>query len=91
MHFKNYQIDGSQGTIRGQFRGDTLFVLYDFFAEGTHSIAEEAFLKRNDTLVRGFGERDEIKGIYRFRDRGDIDFSAGQVFRPILCTDMSGD
>lgn len=86
LHFKNYQIDGSQGTIRGRFSDDTLFVRYDFHAEGTHNITEEAFLKRGGTLIRGFGERTASEEVYRFTDRGTIDFSEGQVFQPISCT-----
>lgn len=91
IHFKNYQIDGSQGAVRGRFHGDTLFVLYDFVAEGTHNVTEEAFLKRGDTYVRGFGEREEIEGVHRFTEKGDVDFSDGQVFVPVQCTDGFGD
>lgn len=91
MHFKNYQIDGSKGVIRGKFHGDTLFVLYDFIAEGSHSITEEAFLKRGGTYVRGFGEREEMDGVHRFTDNRGIDFSNGQVFVPVRCTDGFGD
>src|SRR3546814_9711342 len=46
LHFENYQIDGSQGTVEGRFHGDTLFVIYDFHAEGSHNRTEEAFLKQ---------------------------------------------
>lgn len=91
MRFKNYQIDGSQGTVRGRFHGDTLFVLYDFFAEGTHNITEEAFFKSGNTYIRGFGEREHIRGVHRFIDRKSIDFSVGQVFLPASCVDGFAD
>ncbi|GGG82301.1 hypothetical protein GCM10007415_13910 [Parapedobacter pyrenivorans] len=86
LHFRNHQIDGSQGTVHGRFRGDTLFVLYEFQAEGTHNITEEAFLKRGGTLIRGFGDRSPSEEVYRFTDHGAIDFSEGQVFQPVSCT-----
>ena len=85
LHFKNYQIDGSQGTVRGQFQGDTLFLVYDFHAEGTHNMTEEAFLKQGTDLVRGFGDREEDKHLYRFTDRNAIEFSTGQIFKPVSC------
>ena len=86
LNFNNYQIDSSQGTVHGRFSGDTLFVRYDFHAEGTDNITEEAFLKRGGTLIRGFGDRSLNGNIYRFTDRGTIDFSEGQVFQPVSCT-----
>ncbi|MGV3761054.1 hypothetical protein [Parapedobacter sp.] len=85
LHFKNYQIDGSQGTVEGRFRGDTLFVVYDFQAEGTHNRTEEAFLKRGVDLIRGFGDRRPVGNTYRFTNRGAIDFEAGQIFQPVPC------
>lgn len=85
LQFKNYQIDGSSGTISGRFHGDTLLVHYDFFAEGTHNVTEEAFLKQGDQYIRGFGDRQEASGVYRFTDRQAIDFSDGQAFRPVTC------
>jgi len=85
LQFKNYQIDGSSGTVSGRFEGDTLLVKYDFFAEGTRNITEEAFLKQGDRYIRGFGDRKEVDGVYRFADKRAIDFVDGQVFRPVAC------
>ncbi|MEC3881141.1 hypothetical protein [Parapedobacter sp. 10938] len=85
LHFKNYQIDGSQGTVTGRFHGDTLLVVYDFHAEGSHNRTEEAFLKQGVDLIRGFGDREPDGNTYRFTDRGAIDFEAGQIFQPVSC------
>src|SRR5690606_5901841 len=85
LHFKNYQIDGSQGTVEGRFHGDTLLVVYDFHAEGTQNRTEEAFLKRGTDLIRGVGDREPVGNTYRFTDRGAIDFEAGQIFQPVSC------
>ncbi|WP_353185970.1 hypothetical protein [Parapedobacter lycopersici] len=85
LHFRNYQVDGSSGSVSGRFRGDTLVVFYDFFAEGMHSVTEEAFLVQGDTYIRGFGERQETAGIHRFIDSRAIDFSDGQAFHPVPC------
>lgn len=85
LHFKNYQIDSSQGTVEGRFRGDTLFVIYDFQAEGSHNRTEEAFLKRGADLIRGIGHREQVGNTYRFTNHGTIDFEAGQIFQPVPC------
>lgn len=85
LHFKNYQIDGSQGTVAGRFHGDTLLVIYDFHAEGTDNRTEEAFLKRGADLIRGAGDREPIGNTYRFTNRSAIDFEAGQIFQPVPC------
>lgn len=87
LHFKNYQIDGSRGTVHGRFQGDTLFVQYDFLAEGTQNLTEEAFLKQDERYVRGFGEREATDGVHRYVDRSAIDFTEGQVFVPAACAD----
>lgn len=85
LHFNNYQIDGSQGTVEGRFHGDTLFVVYDFQAEGAQNRTEEAFLKRGSNLIRGVGDREPMENTYRFTDRGAIDFKTGQIFQPVSC------
>ncbi len=85
LHFNNYQIDDSQGTVEGRFHGDTLLVIYDFQAEGTQNRTEEAFLKRGTDLIRGVGDRGPVGNTYRFTDRGAIDFEAGQIFQPVPC------
>lgn len=85
LHFKNYQIDGSQGIVEGRYYGDTLLVDYDFHAEGTHNRVEEAFLKRGPGLIRGVGDREPDGNTYRFTDRSAIDFEAGQIFQPVPC------
>lgn len=85
LHFKNYQIDGSRGTVEGRFHGDTLLVVYDFHAEGAHNRTEEAFLKRGADLIRGIGDRESIGNTYRFTNRGAIDFEMGQIFQPVPC------
>lgn len=85
LQFKNYQIDGSQGTVGGRFQGDTLIVIYDFHAEGTHNRTEEAFLKRGADLIRGVGDREPVENMYRFTNHSAIDFEAGQIFQPVPC------
>jgi len=85
LHFKNYQIDGSSGTIDGKFYGDTLWVVYDFFSEGMHSIKDEVFLQKGDTLIRGFGEYEQMVEKHQYNDKASINFKNGQSFLPLSC------
>lgn len=85
LFFNNYQIDDSRGIIRGRFKGDTLFVVYDFMAEGMHNQTEEAFLKRGDSLIRGFGDRQMINETMTYQKSANINFNKGQVFHPVSC------
>ncbi|MFC3198818.1 hypothetical protein ACFOET_14445 [Parapedobacter deserti] len=85
LRFDNYEIDGSRGTVHGDTSGDTLFVQYDYQAEGMRSVTEEAFLQRGGALIRGAGDREEHENVYRFTDRATIDFTDGQIFQPVSC------
>ena len=46
----------NKGTFSGVLRGDTLVADYTFMSEGVTSVRQIAFLKRNNTLVEGYGD-----------------------------------
>lgn len=85
MAYLFYEKDKSWGTVDGSFRGDTLFVDYSFFAEGTHSFRELAFLKRNGAFVLGTGEIRNSGNRDVFKDPHNIDFSGKVVLQPVPC------
>lgn len=85
LRFDNFQIDGSQGTVKGVQRGDTLWLTYDFMAEGTHNITEEVFLMHDGELIRGQGERMESDGVYKYVNSEEISFEDGQIFHLTSC------
>lgn len=85
LEFDNYQIDDSQGILQGTQKGDTLWLTYDFMAEGMHSVTEEVFLMQGQELVRGHGERVESEGVYRYQSPADVHFEEGQVFHLTNC------
>lgn len=47
--------DANKGTIKGAWRGDTLVAVYTFQSEGTTSSRPVLFLRKDSTLVEGFG------------------------------------
>jgi len=85
LHFDNYQIDGSRGTITGDFQNDTLWVEYHFMAEGMRNIVEEGFLKKGNSLIRGTGTRVQAGDKFVYQDRNSIDFTDGQTLMMIKC------
>lgn len=85
LYFNNYQFDDSRGTIRGRFHGDTLKVVNDYLAEGMRSRSQEAFLKKGDSLIRGFGDRHLVNDTMTYSAPEDVSFENGQVFRPTPC------
>ena len=56
LSYNYYEKDKSSGDIQGNMYGDTLIADYSFQSEGTTSVREVAFLKRDDTFVEGYGD-----------------------------------
>lgn len=46
LEYKRFEKDRNKGTIKGMFRGDTLFADYTFMSEGVMSVREVMFLKK---------------------------------------------
>ncbi len=83
-----YALDGkdrNQGTFSGMFIGDTLFADYTFNSEGTQSVRETVFLRRNDGLIQGFGEMVENGNKQSFANPGKISFDENLVLAKTEC------
>ena len=79
------------GKIKGEFRGDTLFVDYSFY-QGTEKTKifsnPMAFLKRGDSLVLGNGKIEYYLGKSNFVKGQPIDFeSVKYKFAAVDCGD----
>jgi hypothetical protein len=61
LSYKLFEKDSNKGTIAGEIKGDTIIAEYDFNSEGTRSIREIVFLKKDGKLYEGYGEV-ETKG-----------------------------
>lgn len=80
-----YEKDKSQGALVGELKGDTLIADYTFFAEGTTSVSEVVFLKKNNQLVQGFGESTDVAGKQVFKNRSTLDFGDSLVLTETGC------
>lgn len=77
--------DRNAGTIRGTMHGDTLLADYAFQSEGTQSVREVAFLRRDIGFVAGFGTLAERQGKTVFAHPHALQFDAKYTLLPVAC------
>lgn len=77
--------DDTQGSISGEFKGDTLFVEYHFTYKGTKYNNPQVFLKKGDTLLQGAGTLETMMGRTYFKKEIPIKFDEGFVFETTDC------
>jgi hypothetical protein len=80
-----FEKDKNTGTFEGQMSGDTLFAEYTFQSEGSTSVREIALLKRENTLVEGYGEVKEENGKMVFTNKNALTFSGNMVLQETPC------
>jgi hypothetical protein len=88
MVFDNFEKDGSHGMVNGKINGDTLTLIYDFFAEGMKSVSEEIFRVSNDQLIRAsgnIGTRGDT--VYYKRDEA-LQFNNDNIFTKTGCDSL---
>lgn len=85
LNFNFFEKDDSNGEIKGEFKGDTLFVDYIFKAEGRISKNPLVFLKKDGKLVQGYGEIKTYLGKTYFTDHAALKFEDGFTFEPVEC------
>lgn len=83
--------DQSKGHLDGKMYGDTLRAIYTYYAEGTVSKREVAFLVTDDMALEGYGSLKEENGIMRFTSPGDIKFGDGLKLQKTDCTQFANE
>jgi len=84
----NYCIAGKDkntGTLQGQVRGDTIFADYTFWSEGKQSVRQVAYLKKDNSLLEGYGDAQEQGGKMVFKNTGALNFGKGVVLQKVNC------
>ncbi len=84
----NYQIAGkdqNKGSLQGEMKGDTLIADYNFMSEGTQSTRQVIFLKKDNTLVEGYGDVEEKNGKMIFKNTAEVNFDNGIVLQKVEC------
>lgn len=85
LAYRYSEKDRNQGTIRGTMHGDTLLADYTFGSEGTTSVRQVAFLRRDISFVEGFGPVAERQGRMVFTQPRALHFDAKYTLLPVAC------
>lgn len=85
LGYNLYEKDKNAGVITGLVKGDTIIAGYTFQSEGKTSVREVAFLKKGDQLTEGFGDIEEVKGKFKYKDISKLKFDGSIVFSKIEC------
>jgi len=85
LSYRYFEKDRNLGTIRGTMHGDTLLADYTFQSEGTQSVREVAFLRRDIGFVEGFGPIAERGGKTVFERPRTLQFDAKYTLLPVAC------
>lgn len=75
-----YHINGkdrNSGTLKGIIFRDTILADYTFKSEGTESIREVTFLKKDNSLSEGYAEMEEVSGKMKFKKGIIPNYSTG--------------
>ncbi len=84
----DYQIAGkdqNKGSLQGEMKGDTLIADYNFMSEGIQSTRQVIFLKKDNTLVEGYGDVEEKNGKMIFKNPAKVNFGNGIVLQKVEC------
>lgn len=84
LGYKLYEKDQNNGSILGKVFGDTIKANYTFMSEGTESVREVIFLKKDTLLIEGYGNVKEENGKVVFANIKDVKFN-GLVLAKVPC------
>jgi len=85
LNYNLFEKDKNAGVIAGIVKGDTIIADYTFQSEGTTSIRQVVWLKKENQLIEGFGDVEEVDGKTQFKDQNKINFDKSMVFNQIDC------
>jgi len=85
LNYNFYEKDKNEGTIAGIVKGDTIIADYTFNSEGTSSVRQVVFLKKDNQLIEGYGPAEEKGGKTVFTDLSKLKFGDAVVLSEIDC------
>ncbi len=85
LAYNYFEKDKNTGTIKGNLKGDTLFAEYKFMSEGTESIREVVFLKKENDFVEGYGDAEEKNGKMIFKNTSGLNFNNNLILKKVEC------
>lgn len=85
LTYSLWEKDKNVGTIVGIVKGDTIVADYTFQSEGKNSVRQEVWLKKDEQLIEGFGDVEEVDGKTKFKSIDKLKFENILVFNKIDC------
>jgi len=85
LQMRLFNKDENKGTFIGKMKGDTLIADYIFMSEGTRSVRQIAYLKRNKTLIEGYGNVEEKDGKMVFKNIAKLNFNDITPLEEVSC------
>jgi hypothetical protein len=67
LHYQLAGKDRNKGTLKGVLHNDTILADYTFMSEGTQSVREITFLRRDSSLTEGYAAMEEANGKMQFK------------------------
>ena len=80
-----YEKDRNKGSILGTIKGDTLVADYTFQSEGQESIRQVTFLRKDKTLIEGYGESKQEGNKSVFLNAKAIQFTSSTILKEVPC------
>ncbi|MBU7576934.1 MAG: META domain-containing protein [Flavihumibacter sp.] len=77
--------DRNEGSVHGEWFGDTLVLDYMYQSEGSLSSRQVVFIKQDSILVEGYGASEEVDGKLRFVNRTELSFGSGIKLKEVNC------
>ena len=85
LAYNFYEKDKNTGSILGTIKGDTLLADYTFQSEGQESIRQVTFLRKNKTLIEGYGESKQDGNKSVFSNAKAIAFNSSTLLKEVSC------
>jgi hypothetical protein len=86
LHYRWFEKDKNDGTLRGIIKDSLLIANYTFNSEGHSSVREVVFKIKNDTLIEGFGDI-SMKSVdtVKFKNISRLNFMHDRQFIKTAC------
>ena len=85
LSYNYFEKDKNDGTFEGKMIGDTIYADYTFGSEGSVSVREVMFVKKDNKLIEGFGEVEEVNGKMKFKDNTKFSLNDNMPLIEINC------
>ncbi len=85
LSYNYFEKDKNDGTFEGKMIGDTLYAYYTFASEGSVSVREIMFVKKENKLIEGYAEVEDVNGRMKFKDNAKFTLNNNMPLVEINC------